>query len=92
MQLSAPAHEALNSPCLTGPITDYSWPEGIMLMTIFVMFFIELMVSRYDLFGHSHEEPDLETQPSTPDISSRSGQDDKSGSEVLADSKLSIFF
>jgi zinc transporter 1/2/3 len=50
-QLLAPANEALTNPCLTGPITEYSWVEAITLMTIFTMFFIELMASRFDIFG-----------------------------------------
>lgn len=63
IHLLGPAEEALKNPCLTGPITDYSWVEGIILMTIFVLFFIELMVMRYGNFGgedehnHSHEGP-----------------------------------
>lgn len=62
MQLLAPAGDALRNPCLTGPITDYSWVEGIVLMTIFVLFFTELMAMRYATFGpdpepghHDHE-------------------------------------
>lgn len=47
----APASDALTSPCLTGPITDYDWAEGIALMTIFLMFFIELLAARFDIFG-----------------------------------------
>ncbi|CZT40740.1 probable ZRT2-Zinc transporter II [Rhynchosporium secalis] len=59
IHLFAPATEALQSPCLTGPITEYSWAEGIALMTIFTMFFIELLASRYDVFGsHEHESAD----------------------------------
>jgi zinc transporter 1/2/3 len=45
---------------LTGPITEYSWVEGIILMTIIVLFFVELMVMRFSHFGsghgHSHDE------------------------------------
>lgn len=56
IHLLAPAEEALTNPCLTGPITEYSWPEGIILMTIMVLFFVELMVMRYGSFGgHSHD-------------------------------------
>ncbi|GIJ99178.1 hypothetical protein Aspvir_001304 [Aspergillus viridinutans] len=54
IHLLAPAEEALTNPCLTGPITEYSWVEGIILMTIVVLFFVELMVMRYARFGHSH--------------------------------------
>lgn len=30
--------------------------EGIALMTVFTMFFIELMASRFEIFGHEHGE------------------------------------
>ena len=55
IHLLGPAEDALRNPCLTGPITSYSWAEGIILMTIFVLFFVELMVMRYGNFGHDHE-------------------------------------
>ncbi|KAK5110276.1 hypothetical protein LTR62_006129 [Meristemomyces frigidus] len=55
IHLLAPANEALTDPCLTGPITEYSWTEGICLIVIFVMFFLELMTMRYAKFGHSHD-------------------------------------
>ncbi|KAE8144989.1 Zinc/iron permease [Aspergillus avenaceus] len=54
IHLLAPAEEALTNECLTGPITEYSWVEGIVLMTIVVLFFVELMVMRYARFGQSH--------------------------------------
>ena len=58
MHLLSPAYEALSSPCLPEEsiITGYDWAAGICLMTIFVMFTVELMVSRFDIFGgHSHD-------------------------------------
>lgn len=56
----APAHEALGSPCLDGPITAYPWVEGIALMTVFSMFFIELLAARFEIFGqHEHNEREL---------------------------------
>lgn len=55
IHLLAPANDALTDSCLTGPITEYDWVEGIALMTIFVLFFVELMVMRYAKFGHSHD-------------------------------------
>ncbi|RVX72176.1 hypothetical protein B0A52_04380 [Exophiala mesophila] len=54
IHLLGPAEEALTNECLTGPITEYSWVEGIILMTIFVLFFVELMVMRYGSFGDGH--------------------------------------
>jgi zinc transporter 1/2/3 len=47
IHLLAPAHEALSNPCLTGPITEYPWVEGISLMTVFLICFVELMATRY---------------------------------------------
>ncbi|GAB7353680.1 hypothetical protein MBLNU459_g4086t1 [Dothideomycetes sp. NU459] len=55
IHLLAPANDALTNSCLTGPITEYDWAEGIALMTIFVLFFVELMTMRYAKFGHSHD-------------------------------------
>jgi zinc transporter 1/2/3 len=53
IHLLAPAVEALGSPCLDpdSVIAQYSWPEGICLMTVFTMFFVELLASRYDILG-----------------------------------------
>ena len=59
IHLLAPAQDALTSPCLSGPITDYDWVEGIALMTIFCLFFVELMVMRFARFeAHSHDDDD----------------------------------
>jgi zinc transporter 1/2/3 len=58
IHLLAPAADALTSECLTGPITEYDFAEGIALMTIFILFFIELMTMRYANFGHEHTHSD----------------------------------
>jgi zinc transporter 1/2/3 len=55
IHLLAPANEALTNVCLDGVITAYPWVEGIVLMTIFAMFFLELMVMRYGNFGSDHD-------------------------------------
>jgi len=65
IHLLAPAEEALTNKCLTGPITEYSWVEGIILMTIIVLFFVELMVMRFSHFGQGHVH-DEEGQSHTP--------------------------
>lgn len=57
IHLLSPAEDALRDPCLTGPITEYDWVSGIILMTIFVLFFVELMVMRYSTIeDHDHEQ------------------------------------
>ncbi len=66
IQLLAPANDALTSPCLSGAITQYSWVEGIALMTVFVMFFIELLAARFDVFGQ--QEHDLEASDPSKDL------------------------
>lgn len=74
LQLLAPASEALTDECLTGPITEYPWVEGICLMAVFVLFFVELMVMRFARFGHSHDhEHDVEHRPGygTPSLRNR---------------------
>lgn len=78
IHLLAPAEEALTNSCLTGPITEYSWVEGIVLMTIIVLFFVELMVMRFSRFGAGHvhdEEGHSHTQleNSQPEVAELSG-------------------
>lgn len=46
IHLLSPAEQALRNPCLTGGITEYDWVSGIILMTVFAMFIVELMVMR----------------------------------------------
>ncbi|KAI0912923.1 ZIP zinc/iron transport family [Ustulina deusta] len=56
LHLLSPAFDALRSPCLAdGPIKEYDFAAAITLIAIFVMFTLELVVSRFDIFGHSHE-------------------------------------
>jgi solute carrier family 39 (zinc transporter), member 1/2/3 len=78
IHLLAPANEALTNPCLTGPITEYSWVEGILLITIMVLFFIELMVMRYSQFGGVHDHDDSSDHssrhsPLTDELANRTG-------------------
>lgn len=69
VKLLAPAHEALTDPCLTGPITEYPWVEGIALMTIFVLFFVELLVMRYSPFAHDDQNsPEYDHRNSAGDV------------------------
>ncbi|KAF1941278.1 ZIP zinc/iron transport family [Clathrospora elynae] len=72
IHLLAPAQEALGNECLTGVITAYPWVEAIVLMTIFSMFFLELMTMRYGNFGggHSHDEEPLNTDHAHAPVSS----------------------
>ncbi|KAL9073771.1 MAG: hypothetical protein Q9157_004617 [Trypethelium eluteriae] len=59
IHLLAPAADALTDPCLTGPITEYDWAEGICLMSVFLLFFLELITMRFARFdvhgGHAQE-------------------------------------
>ena len=85
-QLLAPANEALTDECLTGPITEYPWVEGICLMSVFILFFVELMVMRFARFGESHDHNDIEHQPATPDSSSLGYRDETPPTKGMADS------
>lgn len=88
IHLLAPANEALTNPCLTGPITEYSWVEGIVLMTIFVLFFVELMMMRYGSgHGHAHDHDSSEEDPESTPTSAMShvhGPSTKSANVELA--------
>ncbi|KAF2717590.1 putative Low-affinity zinc transporter of the plasma membrane [Polychaeton citri CBS 116435] len=79
IHLLAPAVDALTDPCLSGPITQYDWAEGICLMTIFVMFFVELMVMRYGNLGQPHtHDIEIGKKSKTIDDEDHKTQDSKS--------------
>ncbi|KAI4288922.1 MAG: hypothetical protein L6R35_001815 [Caloplaca aegaea] len=90
IHLLAPANEAFGNECLTGPITDYPWVEGIALMAVFLLFFTELMAMRYAAFDSPNaaaataNELEHRNSPSQPQrkssvISARSPGDDHLG-------------
>ena len=82
IHLLAPACDALTNPCLTGPITDYDWAEGIALMTIFVLFFIELMAMRFATFsslGHTHDAEEVEDDHGNPILQIRTPRSSSNG-------------
>ena len=89
IHLLAPAHDALSNDCLTGVIKAYPWVEGIALMTIFAMFFLEIMTMRYGNFGgehdHSHHEGHAHrANPSTHGDNISLGSHKRDGHDVEA--------
>ncbi|EEQ29685.1 low-affinity Zn(2+) transporter zrt2 [Microsporum canis] len=91
IHLLAPAHEALSHPCLTGPIKGYPWVEGILLMTIIILFFVELMVIRYARFGqddhdHPSPEPQVEASVITAEPKTLNGHNHNHGHDHLGHS------
>ena len=77
MHLLAPASQQLSDPCLKPQLGDYDWAFAIGLMTVMVMFFIELMAARFsgEESGHSHGDAlDLEKDASSETIASKEKQ------------------
>ena len=79
IHLLAPANQALTNPCLTGPITAYPWVEGIALMTVFALFFVELMALRWATLADEAsprvavDESGREIEPNLKDVADESG-------------------
>ncbi|KAI5845053.1 Zinc/iron permease [Morchella snyderi] len=79
IHLLTPANEALTNGCLTGPITEYPWAQGIALMSVFSLFFVELLALRLGKFSaaeHDHEHG-LANLPATKETSRSSGPEDQ---------------
>ncbi|KAF3914952.1 hypothetical protein ABW20_dc0109803 [Dactylellina cionopaga] len=55
IHLLAPANEALSNPCLNKTITSYPWSEGIALMSVFALFFVELLATSFATLVHSDD-------------------------------------
>ncbi len=54
MHLLDPAVDNFSDECVEARVPDYPWPLFIALMTIMVMFFIELLATRDVNFDHDH--------------------------------------
>ncbi|KAF5022592.1 hypothetical protein F66182_5338 [Fusarium sp. NRRL 66182] len=66
MHLLVPAVENLGDECLQDRLGGYDWAEAIALMTVIVMFFIEMLAARLsnDDMEHNHSmEIDAELDP-----------------------------
>ncbi|ODQ77353.1 hypothetical protein BABINDRAFT_25613, partial [Babjeviella inositovora NRRL Y-12698] len=78
IHLLSPANEALSTECLGDALTGYPWAFAIALMTLFVLFFAELMVYRFvenKLGEHSHShfgETDVYTKDAEKDCETKS--------------------
>lgn len=66
MHLLSPAVEALSDECLANILPAYDWGHVICLITIMIMFYIELMAARFNFsFGHDHGGPAVSTNEIT---------------------------
>ncbi|KAH0543119.1 hypothetical protein FGG08_002545 [Glutinoglossum americanum] len=95
IHLLSPASDALRNPCLTGPITAYDWVSGIALMTIFVLFLVELLCLRYANFSSMTNELNLEYNDKSAQVlenkqSDGSGTGDQNSSRAHTHSNVDI--
>ncbi|KAK6543047.1 hypothetical protein TWF694_006976 [Orbilia ellipsospora] len=56
IHLLAPANDALSNPCLNKIVTSYPWPEGIALMAVFSLFFVELLATSFATLANSDDD------------------------------------
>jgi zinc transporter 1/2/3 len=92
MHLLSPASDNLRDECLADILPDYDWAMAIGLMTVMVMFLLEIVVSRFDFgfgstHGHAHgQDHELKNSPddSYQPVGKRSSQDAEAGSSKSA--------
>ncbi|EGR48634.1 uncharacterized protein TRIREDRAFT_107479 [Trichoderma reesei QM6a] len=78
MHLLDPAIDNLSDPCLAPRLGDYPWALCISLMTVMLMFFVELLAARIggEDDGHSHSlGSDNDSDPSLGSISRKKPQE-----------------
>ncbi|KAK5627588.1 hypothetical protein RRF57_003303 [Xylaria bambusicola] len=86
LHLLSPAFDALRNPCLSGPIKDYDFAAAITLIAVFVMFTVELLISRVDIFGHNHETHEKVTFTQKPnDVEANLPGNNSQSSGILTD-------
>lgn len=86
VHLLEPASDALTDPCLTGVIAEYPWAFGICLMSLFVLFLVEivshhLMSNSIDDFD-SHNNNSIKSDISTTDDLEAARFDTKQDDEI----------
>lgn len=72
MHLLSPASDNLRDECLANILPDYDWAMAIGLMTVMVMFLLEIVVSRFDFgfgSGHGHAHGHDQEAKGSPDLS-----------------------
>lgn len=93
IHLLAPSIGALYSPCLNpdSVITQYPWPEGICLMTVFAMFFVELCVSHCRSPGIGQDPTSHNGSGRDPAMDLMKGRDQENEAELGTHGKRSAF-
>ncbi|KAF8243641.1 ZIP zinc/iron transport family [Wilcoxina mikolae CBS 423.85] len=71
IHLLSPSNQALTNPCLTGVITEYPWSQGIALISLFALFFVEILAMRYATFSTMTSAMELETSAASGDLEKR---------------------
>lgn len=96
IHLLQPASEALSNDCLGGTFAEYPWAFGISLMTLFALFFSEL-VSHYYISRafsdteakHSNNDSDIENDYSSLEIHDAGDKIEKlSGKDVAGPTNI----
>lgn len=75
IHLLSPAVEALGDPCLSGPITEYDWVSGIILMVVFALFIVDVVVTRHVYLSKSHTADTAETSDCSPAVEASFSKD-----------------
>ncbi|KAF8534140.1 Zinc/iron permease [Trichophaea hybrida] len=88
IHLLTPSNDALTNPCLTGVITQYPWSQGIALISLFVLFFVEILAMRYATFSTMTSAMELETSAAA-DLEKRNPAAAASSSSCAAEPHLS---
>ncbi|KAF7559797.1 hypothetical protein G7046_g4345 [Stylonectria norvegica] len=80
MHLLAPAIENLTDECLADRMGGYDWAEAIALMTVIVMFFVEMLVIRFSGDDGDHDHGiDADLDPAMEIIAMKQAQKEAVG-------------
>lgn len=60
IHLLEPANDALTNPCLTGTFEDYPWAFGICLMSLYVLFLVEIVTHFFVAKVSAKEDVEVE--------------------------------
>ena len=92
IHLLQPASEALGNDCLGGTFVEYPWAFGICLMSLFLLFFTEIVTHYYVTKAMGEDDHDPDNTNNNSSVSSHIDTDDSLDLSSSSNNNVEVFY